>query len=84
MNHPRAQVIIEEMVKAILNDLPGFVQMGNVWMEWDGENLTWDTPLSQWDTNAVWRSLMEQATRHSQVEHIASCAHDLADLERAC
>lgn len=84
MNHPRAQIIIEEMVKAILNDQPGFVQMGNVWMEWDGENLTWDTPLSQWDTNAVWRSLMEQATRHSQVEHIASCAHDLADLERAC
>lgn len=80
MNHLRAKVIMEEMVKVILNDQPGFVHVGNVWMEWDGEKLTWDIPLSQWDTNAVWRSLMQQATRHPEVEHIASCAHNLANL----
>ena len=80
MSHPRVQIMMEEMVKAILNGQAGFVRMGNVWMEWDGETLTWDTPLPEWDTNAVWRSLMQQASRHPEVEHIASCAHNLANL----
>ncbi len=80
MNHLRVHAMVEEMVKAILNGLPGFVHVGNVWMEWDGENLTWDTPLSEWNVNAVWQSLMQRATRHPDVDRIASCAHNLANL----
>lgn len=80
MNPQRTQIMLEEMVKAILKGQTGFVHVGNVWMEWDGEKLTWDIPLSEWDTNAVWRSLMQQSTRHPEVEHIASCAHNLANL----
>ena len=80
MNHLRVHAMVEEMVKAILNDKPGFVHVGNVWMEWDGESLTWDTPLSEWNVNAVWQSLMQLATQHPDVERIASCAHSFANL----
>ncbi len=80
MNHLRVHAMVEEMVKAILNDQPGFVHVGNVWMEWDGESLTWDTPLSEWNIEAVWQSLMDRAIQHPDVERIASCTHNLANL----
>lgn len=80
MNQLRAHAMIEEMVKAILNNDPGFVHLGNVWMEWDGESLTWDTPLSEWNVKEVWKSLMQRAEYHPDVDHIAGCAHGLANL----
>jgi len=73
MNHLRVHAMVEEMVKAILNAQHGFVHVGNVW-------LTWDTPLSEWNIEAVWQSLMQRATQHPDVERIASCAHNLANL----
>ena len=80
MNHLRVQAMLEEMVKAILDGQEGFVHLGNVWMAWDGKKLTWDTPLSEWNVNEVWRSLMEQAEYHPKVEHIANCAENLANM----
>lgn len=80
MNDLRVHAMVEEMVKAILNAQHGFVHVGNVWMEWDGERLTWDTPLSEWNVNAVLESLIQRATQHPDVERIASCAHNLANL----
>ncbi len=80
MNDLRVHAMVEEMVKAILNAQHGFVHVGNVWMEWDGERLTWDTPLSEWNVNAVLESLMQRATQHPDVERIARCAHNLANL----
>lgn len=80
MNHLRVHIMLEEMVKAVLNDQPGFVRLGNVWMEWDGQSLTWDVPLCQWDSDAVWRSLMELSSDNPEVERIADCAQNLANL----
>lgn len=80
MNQSRAHVMIEEMVKVILNGQPGFAHVGNVWMEWDGETLTWDIPLSEWNVEAVWSSLMERSAYHPDVERIAICAEGLANL----
>ncbi len=80
MNSLRVQAMLEDMVKAILHGQPGFVHVGNVWMEWDGKRLTWDTPLPQWDIDAVWQSLMQRAISHPEVERIAICAQSLANL----
>jgi len=80
MNHLRVQAMLEEMVKAILNGQAGFVHLGNVWMEWDGEKLTWDIPVSQWDVHEVWRALMERANDHPDIDRIACCAENLASL----
>jgi hypothetical protein len=80
MNYLRVHAMLEEMIKAILNEQPGFAKVGNVWMEWDGEVLTWDIPLSEWDVEDVWQSLRERAKKHPDVDRIASCAHSLAEL----
>ncbi|RMH09093.1 MAG: hypothetical protein D6704_01900 [Nitrospirae bacterium] len=77
--HP-IQVTLEEMVRAILRDCPGFVPLGNVWMEWDGTRLSWDIPVHQWDVDAMCASLMRQAKRHPEIETIAKCAEALARL----
>lgn len=74
------QPMLEEMVRAILQDRPGQVRLGNVLMEWNGSKLLWDTPVREWDVEGVWRSIMKYAQMHPEVEGIAICAEALANL----
>lgn len=80
MNQATGQIIIGDMVKAILYDQPGSIMLGNVLMLWDGQRLRWDLPLSEWDIEAVIDDLMAHAERNVHVERIALCAEALARL----
>ncbi len=74
MKQPEIQITLTKMVQVILRNQPGFVPLGNVWMEWDGQTLSWDTPLKEWDVDAVCHSLMRQAIPHPEVEYLAKIA----------
>lgn len=80
MDQRTGQVIIEDMVKAILNDVPGTLNLGNVLMSWDGHRLRWDLPLSDWDIEGVIDDLVDHAERNAHVERIALCAEALSRL----
>ncbi len=80
MKHPEIQKTLTKMVQVILRNQPGFVPLGNVWMEWDGQNLSWDTPVKDWDVDAVCDSLMRQATPHPEVEYLAKIAEGFSHL----
>ena len=71
---PEIQLILTKMVQVILRDQSGFVPLGNVWMEWDGHNLSWDIPREEWDLDAVCDSLIKQATHHPEIENLAKFA----------
>ena len=80
MNQATGQIIIGDMVKAIMYDQPGSIMLGNVLMLWDGQRLRWDLPLSEWDIEAVIDDLMAHAERNEHVERIALCAEALSRL----
>jgi len=80
MNQATGYVIIGDMVKAILNDCPGSLELGNVLMVWDGDRLRWDLPLSEWDIESVINDLMAYAQENEHVERIALCADALSRL----
>ena len=80
MNQASGQIIMGDMVKAILKDRPGSIVLGNVLMHWDGHRLRWDLPLSEWDIEAVIDALMEHADRNADVERIAFCSEALSRL----
>ncbi len=79
MPPPAIQITLTKMVRAILRDQPGFVPLGNVWMEWDGQHLSWDTPVKHWDVGAVCVSLMKQVAHHPEVDSIAKFAEAFSD-----
>ena len=74
MEQPEIQITLTKMVRVILRDQPGFVPLGNVWMEWDGQHLSWDIPHQEWDVDAVCHSLMRQAIPHPEVDYLAKIA----------
>jgi len=80
MKQPEIQVTLTKMVQVILRNQPGFVLLGNVWMEWDGQTLSWDTPVRDWDVDAVCHSLMRQAIPHPEVEYLAKFAEGFSHL----
>jgi len=80
MPPPEIQITLTKMVRAILRDQPGFVPLGNVWMEWDGQNLSWDIPVKDWDVDAVCDSLTRQVAHHPEVDYIAKFAEAFSDL----
>ncbi len=53
MKQPEIQLTLTKMVQVILRNQSGFVLLGNVWMEWDGQNLSWDTPVKDWDVEGL-------------------------------
>ena len=80
MEQPEIQKTLTKMVQVILRNQPGFVPLGNVWMEWDGQTLSWDTPLKEWDVEAVCHSLMRQIAHHPEVEYLAKFAEGFSRL----
>ncbi len=80
MTQPEIQLTLTKMVQVILRHQPGFVPLGNVWMEWDGHTLSWDIPLKEWDVDAVCHSLIRQATPHPEVEYLAKIAEGFSHL----
>jgi len=80
VEQPEIHITLTKMVQVILRNQPGFVPLGNVWMEWDGQHLSWDTPLQEWDVDAVCHSLMRQATTHPEVEYLAKFAEGFSHL----
>ncbi len=80
MKQPEIQLTLTKMVQVILRNQPGFVPLGNVWMEWDGQTLSWDIPLKEWDVDAVCHSLIRQATPHPEVEYLAKIAEGFSHL----
>ena len=80
MKQPEIQRTLAKMVQVILRNQPGFVLLGNVWMEWDGQNLSWDIPHQEWDIDAVCDSLMRQIAHHPEIEYLAKFAVGFSHL----
>ncbi len=80
MKQPEIQLTLTKMVQVILRNQSGFVLLGNVWMEWDGQNLSWDTPVKDWDVVGVCDSLMRQVAHHPEVEYLAKFAEGFSHL----
>jgi len=80
MEQPEIQITLTTMVRVILRDQPGFVPLGNVWMEWDGQNLSWDIPHQEWDIDAVCASIVRQATHHPEIAIIVNIAERSSHL----
>ncbi|MCZ6800086.1 MAG: hypothetical protein O7F12_06320 [Nitrospirae bacterium] len=80
MERPHIRETLEEMVRVILNDYPGFVKLGNVLFELTGNQLSWDIPHNQWDVDGICHSLKNHAQYHSEVEDIAIGADAYANL----
>ena len=80
MKQPEIHITLTKMVQVILHNQPGFVLLGNVWMEWDGQTLSWDTPVRDWDVDAVCHSLMRQAIPHPEVDYLAKIAEGFSHL----
>ncbi len=80
MEQPEIKIILTKMVRVILRGQPGFVPLGNVWMEWDGQRLSWDIPHQEWDVDAVCASLVRQAAHHPEIEYIANIAEGFSHL----
>ncbi len=74
MEQPEIQTTLAKMVQVILRNQPGFVPLGNVWMEWDGQHLSWDIPHQEWDVEAVCDSLMREMAQHPEIEYLAKLA----------
>jgi len=61
VEHDDIGVSIEELIRPIFDEKPGVIQLGNVSFVWDGERLSWDTPVMEWDMNAIGEDLVRQA-----------------------
>ena len=80
MNQATGQIILGDMVEAILNGQPGSLVLGNVLFNWDGQKLRWDLPVSEWNVEDVIDDLMTIAESNEHVERIALCAEALSRL----
>jgi len=80
MKQPEIHIPLAKMVQVILRNQPGFVPLGNVWMEWDGQSLTWDIPHQEWDVDAVCDSIVRQAAHHPEIEYLAKIAEGFSHL----
>ena len=69
-------VSIEDLIRPILDEKPGTVQLGNVCFEWDGDQLSWDTPVMDWDMNAIGEDLVKQAIGNERLgEVVRECGY---------
>ena len=69
-------VSIEDLIRPIFDEKPGVVQLGNVSFSWDGERLSWDTPVMEWDMNAIGEGLVRQAIGNQRLsERMRECGY---------
>lgn len=63
-------VSIEALILPIFYEKPGTVRLGNVSFEWDGERLSWGTPVMDWDMNAIGEDLVRHAIGNQQLTEL--------------
>ncbi len=76
VEHDDIGVSIEALILPILDEKPGTVQLGNVGFKWDGEKLSWNIPVMDWDMNAIGEDLVRRAGENQKVsEMMRECGY---------
>jgi hypothetical protein len=63
-------VSVEDLIRPIFNEKPGAVQPGNVCFKCDDHQLSWDTPVMDWDMNAIGEDLVRHAIGNQQLTEL--------------
>ena len=63
-------VSIEALIRPIFDEKPGVVQLGNVSFVWNGERLSWDIPVMEWNMNAIGEDLVRQAIGNQKLSEL--------------